>query len=93
MNNFKIVGKKLIIPKSNKKQPLLNASKVWQTVPTGPLKKRKSKKQLKSNNKSWGDKNELYSKTKKVKQLDSQIPNLKDKLLSSESTIKKYYEK
>ena len=37
---LKIIGWKLIISKSNKMQPLLNASKEWQTVPAGFSKAR-----------------------------------------------------
>ena len=34
-----IIGRKLNVSNSNKMQPLLNASKVWQTIPAGSLKK------------------------------------------------------
>ena len=37
----------------------------------------------------WQAKNQLYSETKKVKQLHSDIPNLKHKFLLSEPIIRK----
>ena len=50
---------------SNKIQPLLNASKAWQSIPAGSLKKRepsikrtkKQGKQSKSSNRNWQAKN------------------------------------
>ena len=42
-------------------QPLLNASKAWQTIPVDSLKKREPskniQKQIKSSNRSWRAKN------------------------------------
>ena len=37
-----IIEKKLIISNSNTMQPLLDASKAWQTIPTDSLKKREN---------------------------------------------------
>ena len=61
-------------------QPQLNASKASQAIPAGSLKKchlKSIQKQIKSTNRSWRAKNWLFSETKKVKQLHSEIPKLK----------------
>ena len=42
--NSETIGKKLIIYDSNKMQPLLNASKAWQTILASSLKKREPSK-------------------------------------------------
>ena len=48
--SLKIIERKLIISNSNKMQPLLNASKVWQAIPAGSLKNwETSKKPTKTN--------------------------------------------
>ena len=46
---MKIIGRKLITSNSNKMQPIINASKAWQTIPAGFSKKREpSKKHTKN---------------------------------------------
>ena len=56
-----IIERKPIISSSNKMQPLLNASKAWQTIPADSLKKwepsKKHAKQINSSNRSWRAKN------------------------------------
>ena len=57
--------KTIITVNSNKMQSLLNASKAWQSIPAGFLKKRepsikctkKESKQSKSSNRNWRAKN------------------------------------
>ena len=59
-------------------QPLLNASKAWQTSPAGSLKKRELSIQHKNN--KWRlvtEVDELFSETKKVKQFYRVIPKFK----------------
>ena len=56
-----IIGRKLIISTSHKMQPLLNASKAWQTIPASSLKSeshlKEMQKQIKSSNRSGAAKN------------------------------------
>ena len=44
------IGRKLIISNFNKMQPLLNISKVWQTIPAGSLKKQEPSKNIHKTN-------------------------------------------
>ena len=66
-------------------QTHLNASKAWKTIPAGPLKKREPSQKHKKSILCLVT--VVSTETEKVKQLHSDIPNLKHKL-SPESTIK-----
>ena len=75
-------------------QPLLNASKVWQTIPTGSLKDRESSKKYTKNKLSLvteadKPKASYLVKPRRWNNFIVKFQNLKHKLLSSEPTIRK----
>ena len=75
-------------------QPLLNASKAWQTTPAGSLKKRELSMQHKNNKLRLATevdepKTSSLVKPRRSNNFIEKFRNLKHKLLSSESTIRK----
>ena len=73
-------------------KPPINASKKTQTIFAGSLKNLRNIYKTNRSLATGADKPKTsckYSETKKAKQVLSDIPDLKHKLLSSESTIRK----